>query len=79
MLPKCAYSTNLSVWTQYNKVCGLYFIMFNEDNRQTNHPGTVQPKPERDSGKPIRSCTLLGRGGNGHDTDKPKILIEYDL
>ena len=50
-----------------------------DEKRQTDNPGAVQPKPKRNSGKPIRSCTLLGWGGNGHDTDKPKILIEYEL
>ena len=50
-----------------------------DEKRKADNLGTLQSKPKRNSGKPIRSCTLLGWGGNGHDTDKPKILIEYDL
>jgi len=50
-----------------------------KDERQTDNIGQVQPESEWHSGKRIRACTLFSRGGNGHDTDKPKILIEYDL
>ena len=49
------------------------------DKSTTDSAGQVQPESERHCDRPIRACTVLGRGGKGHDTDKPKVLIEYDL
>ena len=42
--------------------------MSNENNRQTDNIGQVQPESEWHSGKPTRTRTLSCRGGgNGHE------------
>ena len=43
------------------------------------HPRTILTLAERHRRVATRHSPVSGRGGSGHDTDKPKILIEYDL